>query len=88
MNLQDIKARFPGVSSVGTDMIARVNGEAVVVANYINGAFILTQKGQVLQSEPTAEKPTTRRGRPAKEKVEEVVEPQPEEVSLEVAVSE
>lgn len=76
MNYQDIKAAFPGVYSVGGDIIARINGEAVTVANYIGGAFILTKKGETLKAEPVVvEKTATRRGRQAKEQVAEPVEP-------------
>ena len=46
MNYEDIKAKFPGASSVGGEIIARVDGEMVVVANYVNGGFSLTPHGE------------------------------------------
>lgn len=46
MNYEDIKAKFPGASAVGGEIIARVGHEAVVVATYSNGSFSLTKNGE------------------------------------------
>lgn len=69
MNYEDIKAKFPGASSVGGEIVARVDGEMVVVANYANGGFSLTQRGENApeQKAPKAPKATRNKDKAPKE---------------------
>lgn len=69
MKYEDIKAKFPDASSVGGEIVARVNGESVVVGTYANGSFSLTKKGEDTPTEEKAPKSPRKGGKAAKEVV-------------------
>lgn len=68
MKYEDIKAKFPDASSVGGEIVARVNGEPVVVGTYVNGSFSLTKKAEEAKVEEKAPK-TSRKGPKAAKEV-------------------
>ncbi len=69
MKYEDIKAKFPDASSVGGEIVARLNGESVVVATYANGSFSLTKKGEDAPVEEKAPKVSRKTTKTAKEVV-------------------
>lgn len=78
MKYEDIKAKFPDASSVGGEIVARVNGESVVVANFVNGSFSLTKRGEETPEQKAPKAPKVPRNKTIKEPtvpVDPVVDP-------------